>query len=126
MVTRRHYGISELVFQTFFRGETGGGVVECWLFSQASVKNDIFRTDVGSGFGEFPGIPPGKIKCSSQRGMGLLQFFKIFPIFRFLFIVIQSTLSRTDTFGTGTKCPSQRGVRLIESKIKGVKGGDQL
>ena len=36
-------------------------------------------------------------------------------------------LSKTDTFGTGTKCPSQRGVRLIESQIKGVeKGRDQL
>ena len=60
VVTRRHYGISELVFQTFFRGETSGGVVKCRLFSQASVKNDIFRTEIGSGFGEFPGIPPGK------------------------------------------------------------------
>ena len=109
VVTRHHYGISELVFQTFFRGETSGGVVECRLFSQASLKNDIFWTKVGSGFGEFPGILPGKIKCSSQRGMGITWFFKIFPIFRFLFIVIQST------------------VRLIESKIKGVKKGrDQL
>ena len=36
---------------------------------------------------------------------------------------IQSTLSKTDTFGTGTK----RGVRLIESQTKGVKKGrDQL
>ena len=42
-------------------------------------------------------------------------------------IVIQSTRSKTDTFGTGTKCPSYRGVRLIESQIKGVKKGrDQL
>jgi len=38
-------------------------------------------------------------------------------------LVRQSTLSKTDTFGTGTK----RGVRLIESQIKGVKKGrDQL
>ena len=29
-------------------------------------------------------------------------------------IVIQSALSKMDTFGTGTKCPSQRGVRLIK------------
>ena len=28
--------------------------------------------------------------------------------------------SRTDSFGTNTKCPSQRDVRLIESQIKGV------
>ena len=41
--------------------------------------------------------------------------------------VIQSTLSKTDTFGTSSKCSSQRGVRLIESQIKGVeKGRDQL
>ena len=40
---------------------------------------------------------------------------------------LQSTLSKTDTFGTGTKCPSWRDVRLIESQIKGVKKGrDQL
>ena len=28
---------------------------------------------------------------------------------------IQSTLSKMDTIGTGLSCPSQRGVRLIES-----------
>ena len=44
-----------------------------------------------------------------------------------LLTCIQSTLSKTDTFGTGIKCPSQRDVRLIESQIKGVKKGrDQL
>ena len=34
---------------------------------------------------------------------------------------LQSTLSKTDTFGTGTKCPSywgDRGVRLIEVSVK--------
>ena len=32
-----------------------------------------------------------------------------------------------DTFETGTKCPSQRGVHVIESQIKGIKKGrDQL
>ena len=42
-------------------------------------------------------------------------------------MVIQSTLSKTDAFGTSTKCPSYRAVRLIESQIKGVKKGrDQL
>ena len=41
--------------------------------------------------------------------------------------VLQSTPSKTDTFGTGSKCPSQRDVHLIESQIKGVrKGRDQL
>ena len=40
---------------------------------------------------------------------------------------ILSTLSKTDTFGTGTKCPSQRDVRLIKSQIKGIsKGTDQF
>ena len=41
---------------------------------------------------------------------------------------IQSTHSRMDTFGTGTKCQSNSNVRLsIESQIKGVKKGrDQL
>ena len=41
--------------------------------------------------------------------------------------IIQSTLSKTDTFGTGTKGPSQRDVGLIKSQIKGInKGRDQL
>ena len=40
---------------------------------------------------------------------------------------IQSTLSKSVTFGAGTMCPSKRDVRLIESQIKGVKKGrDQL
>ena len=58
-------------------------------------------------------------------------------------IILQSTLSKMDTYGTGTKCPSYResnkgskerrgptlgvpfteGVRLMESQIKGVKKG---
>ena len=46
-------------------------------------------------------------------------------------LALQSTPAKTDTFGTGTgtgsKCPSQRDVRLIENQIKGVKKGwDQL
>ena len=35
VVTRHRYGISALVSQTSFRGETSGGVVRCRLFSQA-------------------------------------------------------------------------------------------
>ena len=33
---RHQYGISELVSQTSFRGETSGGIAECRLFSQAN------------------------------------------------------------------------------------------
>ena len=33
--------------------------------------------------------------------------------------IVQSTLSKTDTFGTGTSCLSQRDIRLIESQIEG-------
>ena len=52
-------------------------------------------------------------------------FLKFVTLLRLL--DIQSTLSKKDTFGTGIKCPSQRGVRLIESQIKGAKKGrDQL
>ena len=36
---------------------------------------------------------------------------------------LQSTLSKTDTFGTSTSCPSQRDVRLIERQIEGGKKG---
>ena len=35
----------------------------------------------------------------------------------------QSTLSKTDTFGVGTKCRSKSDVRHIESQITGVKKG---
>ena len=35
VVTLHQYGISALVFQTSFRGETVGGVAKCRLFSQA-------------------------------------------------------------------------------------------
>ena len=42
-------------------------------------------------------------------------------------LIIQSALSKTDTFGTGTRCPSQRDVRLIDSQIAGAKKAwDQL
>ena len=41
VVTRHQNGISELVFQTFFRGETSSGVVECRLFSQASLATEL-------------------------------------------------------------------------------------
>ena len=35
LVTRHQYGISALVFQTSFGGETSGSVAKCRLFSQA-------------------------------------------------------------------------------------------
>ena len=35
VVTRHHYGISALVSQTSFGGETSGSVAKCRLFSQA-------------------------------------------------------------------------------------------
>ena len=40
-----------------------------------------------------------------------------------IMLMIQSTPSKTDTFGTGSKCPSWGDDRLIESQIKGVKKG---
>ena len=38
VVTRDQYGISALVPQTSFRGETTSGVAKCRLFSQVSFK----------------------------------------------------------------------------------------
>ena len=35
VLTRHQYGISALVSQTSFGGETRGSVAKCWLFSQA-------------------------------------------------------------------------------------------
>ena len=40
VVTRHQYGISALVFQTSFRGETVGAVAKCRLFSQASAGDE--------------------------------------------------------------------------------------
>ena len=37
VVTRRQYGVSALVSQTPFRGETSGGIAKCRLFSQATL-----------------------------------------------------------------------------------------
>ena len=36
VLTRHQYGISALISQTSFRGETSGGVLKCQLFTQAS------------------------------------------------------------------------------------------
>ena len=36
VVMRRQYGISALITQTSFGGETSGSVAKCWLFSQAT------------------------------------------------------------------------------------------
>ena len=45
VVTRHQYGISALVSQTSFGGETSGSVAKCRLFSQANItkfkENDI-------------------------------------------------------------------------------------
>ena len=35
VVTRYQYGISALVSEMSFVGETSGGIAKCWLFSQA-------------------------------------------------------------------------------------------
>ena len=36
VVTRHQYGISALVSQTSFHGDTSGSVTKCWLFSPAT------------------------------------------------------------------------------------------
>ena len=38
---RHQYGISALVSQTSFGGETSGGVVKCRLFSQAIIRTAL-------------------------------------------------------------------------------------
>ena len=45
LVTRHQYGISALVSQKSFRGETSGGVAKCPLFAQATFSNSLlFRS----------------------------------------------------------------------------------
>ena len=38
-------------------------------------------------------------------------------------LILQSTLSKTDAFGTSSKCRLKGDVRVIQSKINGVKKG---
>ena len=52
VVTGNQYGISVLVSQTSFRGETSGGVAKCRLFSQpilAAVKNTYQTSSLPKG-----------------------------------------------------------------------------
>jgi len=42
VVKRHQYGISALVSQTSFRGETSGDVAKCRLFLQATVQLVVF------------------------------------------------------------------------------------
>ena len=51
----------------------------------------------------------------------LFCYYNFFAKIVFYLFFLQSTLSKTDTFGMGTKCPSWRDVRLIERQIKGLK-----
>ena len=47
-VTRHQYGISALVSQTSFRGETSGGVAKCRLFSPTTLM--ILKIEIGNSF----------------------------------------------------------------------------
>ena len=48
VVMRHQYGISALVSQTSFRGQTSGGVVKCRLFSQAGLlESNKWQTENG-------------------------------------------------------------------------------
>ena len=46
VVTRHQYGISVLVSQTSFRGETSCGVAKCRLFSQAKIKTESKKKEL--------------------------------------------------------------------------------
>ena len=55
VVTGHQYGISVLVSQTSFRGETSGGVEKRWLFSQpilSAVKNTYQTSSLPKGSSE--------------------------------------------------------------------------
>ena len=41
VVTRHQNGISAVISQTSFRGETNGGVTKCQLFSQAGLFSHL-------------------------------------------------------------------------------------
>ena len=54
VVSRHPYGISALVCQTSFGGETSAGVTKCWLFSQANHTKETLYYAVLSQCFRFP------------------------------------------------------------------------
>ena len=68
VVTRDQYGISALVSQTSFGGETSGSVAKCRLFSQATLSWYAWRT----------GFDPCGVKrfysCPSSRPLNSISF----------------------------------------------------
>ena len=42
VVTRHQCGVSSIVPQTSFRGETSGGVAKCWLFFQVLYGSTLY------------------------------------------------------------------------------------
>ena len=88
------------------RSENGYGFLRPGL--KTGVENGIFWSEIGSGFGDAGGTPPPKIPRSTPHPPGL---------YRTIVKRVQSTLSKTDTVGTGSNRPSQRGVCLIGSLV---------
>ena len=86
------------------RGETGAGVRKPLPFPALFFPSSIFHSR--------PNFLPASNHPNAWNS---------------LLLCIQSTLSKMETFGTGTSCPSLRDVHLIESQIEGAKKGrDQL
>ena len=69
-------------------------------------------------------IGRGRGWVSALKGQGVINS-KVTWISSLLCVLLklQSPFSKSDTFRAGTKCPSKRDVRLIESQLKGVKKG---
>ena len=70
-VTRLQYGISTLVPQTSFRGQTSGGVPNCRLFSQVRVKMVIFK----GAYMKFFYIPNGQY-CKTRTVVSVVHNLK--------------------------------------------------
>ena len=66
VVTRHQYGISALVSQTSFGGETSGSVAKCRLFSQATVFQSWVHSSL---YLHMKNLKPDQhFKCLSPRG----------------------------------------------------------
>ena len=73
VMTRHQYGISALVSQTSFGGETGGSVTKCRLFSQAKIIRTLVRRHSQKIFAHVYLTPVEALSCQKTLRKGRLN-----------------------------------------------------
>ena len=99
VVTRHQYGISALVSQTSFGGETSGSVAKCQLFSQASLetaKNLLVLMMISL-------LAQWNLDLTKCQGTGeICSLYRAFVLYR--------TPPFNEFYGKLLKCSSYRGI----------------